>query len=67
LKKSVSSWIPPFAIREVLRVGKDEVIIVVFFALESLPTSSSIDGLVGGGLLAYSVAMEFKAGEVQEG
>jgi hypothetical protein len=33
---------------------------------ESLPTSSSINGLVGGGLLADSVAMEFKVGVVQQ-
>jgi hypothetical protein len=33
---------------------------------ESLPASSSIDGLLGGGLLVDSVDMERKAGVVQQ-
>jgi hypothetical protein len=66
LKKSISSGISTFAIREASQVGEDEVIIAVLSTPESLPTSSSINGLVGGGLLADSVAMEFKVGVVQQ-
>jgi hypothetical protein len=33
---------------------------------ESLPTSFSIDGLVGGGLLADSLAMEYEVRAVQQ-
>jgi hypothetical protein len=66
LKKSVSSGISPFAIKEVLRVGEDELTIVVLSTPESPPASLSIDELVGGRLLGDSVAMEFKAGVAQQ-
>jgi hypothetical protein len=66
LKKSVSSGISPFAIREVLRVREDEVIIAVLSTPESLPASLSIDGMLGGGLLADSLAMERGAGALAQ-
>jgi hypothetical protein len=63
LKKYASSGISPFAIKEATRVREDEVLMVVISTPESLPTSSSsINGLVGGGLLANSSAMECGAG-----
>jgi hypothetical protein len=58
LKKSVSSGISPFAIRAVPRVGEDELIITVLLALDSSPSSSLSDRLVGRGLVMESVAME---------
>jgi hypothetical protein len=66
LKKSVSSGISPFAIKQASRVGEDEVVIVVLSAPKSLPASSSIDGLIGGGFLADFVAMECGAGAMQQ-
>jgi hypothetical protein len=44
------------------QVGVDEVVIAVLSAPELLPASSSIDRLVGGGLLVDFVAMECGAG-----
>jgi hypothetical protein len=57
--------ISPFAIMEAPRVKEDEVAIAALSTPESLPASSSIDGLVGRRLLVDSVAMEFKAGVAQ--
>jgi hypothetical protein len=46
-------------------VGEDEIIMAMLSAPEALLASSSlIDGLVGGGLLADSSAMECGAGAV---
>jgi hypothetical protein len=67
LKKSVSSGISPFAIKEAPQVGEDEVVIAVLSTPESPPASSSIDALVGGRLIADLVAMEFKAVVAQQG
>jgi hypothetical protein len=67
LKKYVSSGISPFTIKEAPRVREDEVIIAMLSARESPTTSSSIDELVGGRLLANLVAMEFKTGVVHQG
>jgi hypothetical protein len=50
---------------EAPRVKEDEVAIAALSTPESLPASSSIDGLVGRRLLVDSVAMEFKAGVAQ--
>jgi hypothetical protein len=66
LKKYVRSGISPFTIREVPRVREDEVIIAVLSTAESLPASLSIDGLVGGGLLADSLALECRAGALAQ-
>jgi hypothetical protein len=64
-KKSISSGISPFAIREAPQVGGDEVVIVVLFTPKSLLVSSSINGLVGRELLADSSATGRGARAVQ--
>jgi hypothetical protein len=55
----------PFTIRQAPQVEEDEVIIAVLSTPEFLPVLSLIDGLVGGRLLADSIAMEYVAGAMQ--
>jgi hypothetical protein len=58
------------SLEEVCQFGDlplDEVVIGVLSTPELPPASSSINGLVGGGLLADSVAMVFKARVAQKG
>jgi hypothetical protein len=66
LKKLVSLGISPFAIGMALRVGEDELVIVVLSAPDSSLVSSSSDRLVGRGLMMQSVAMKGKVRTMEQ-